>query len=104
MKELLQQVTLDIRIVNELIERAVNVCLEQMRTSRQSDYDRALFWELYKRIADEFVSAFARFDLDSIPFRWCDRPEIYFAGLWKGYFMNEIDDLIANDEQFTDLG
>ena len=43
MKELLQQVTLDIKTVNELIEWAVDVCLEQMRTSRQSDYDRALF-------------------------------------------------------------
>lgn len=103
MKELLQRVTLDIKTVNELIERAVGVCLEEMRTDRRSDYDRAIFWELYKRIADEFVYDFARFDRESIPFRWRDRPEIYFSGLWKGYFMNEVNDLIENDKQFADF-
>ena len=59
--------------------------------------------QLYKRIADEFIHDFASFEYKLVPFRWCDRPEQYVIGLWKGYFLNEITDLIKSEKDFADM-
>lgn len=103
MKELIEQVPLDVRTVNQLIEWAVENCLRAMNTDRDEDYDRSMFWEMYKRIADEFIYDFGALGYEIVPFRWCDRPEVFLAGLWKGYFMNEVSDLIRADAKFANL-
>jgi hypothetical protein len=103
MKHLLEGATLDVRTVNQLIEWAVEHCLIATNGDRDDEYDRSMFWELYKRIADEFIYDFGEMGYEIVPLRWCETPEIYLSGLWKGYFMNEVSDLIRTDERFADL-
>lgn len=103
MKHLLDQVSLDVQTVNQLIEWAVHNCQIAVNGYLDEDYDRSIFWELYKRIADEFIYDFGAMGYEIVPLRWCEMPEIYLSGLWKGYFMNEISDLIRTNEKFADL-
>ena len=67
------------------------------------EYESDIFWDLYRRIADEFERHFNVVELDGIPFSHKSYFNQFARDVWTSYFEKEIWAVLDFDRQFAVL-
>lgn len=64
------------------------------------EYEAENFWNIYRRIADEFNRVFGAIDLNSVPFRHPKQIEEFATDIWSSFFEREVSQIIEYNERF----
>jgi len=91
------------QFVTNLIKEIVSFCAARAAHRDSLRYDPQIFWELYKRIADEFDKHFAQMDPTILPVRLRQNPERFFEGMRRGFILAEVESISDTEPQFADL-
>lgn len=65
-------------------------------------FSTEIFWDFYKRIFDEFSRFVSEHDF-VLPERWLGREDQFISGIWRGFFLSEVESLVYGEPEFPRL-
>lgn len=76
---------------------------ELMEQDDRIEYDREKFWDIYRRIADQFVAVFGEVSLYRLPLGGLANGVAFGKDVWVSYFEKAAWDVICFDKRFAKL-
>lgn len=102
---ILTGVLFDEALFVKLVHQTVDLCVQRERSTRAFGLRReaGMFFPFYKYLFGRFRTSLQSMNIDLLKDRWGGKPDQFIAGCWSGYYLNEVNWLVASENGFSKM-